>query len=193
MSSLSQTPLVARRFSRWFFWVSALVLVAGIVTALVVFVGNTGRDYDAVAVKTPAGPPPKREVPQKTVPLDPAARQVAGRFILTAVARENLAAAWKIAGPEIKQGLSLKEWLTGDIPVSFYPADAIDQAPMMIQESYKDSAFLEVALLPKEGSKIKPQSFIIGVTAVGKGKQRHWIVTYFAPGSAPGAYATPDG
>jgi hypothetical protein len=53
----------------------------------------------------------------KQVPLEHAARETAGTFILTAVARKNLDQAWKLATPNIKGGLSFKEWMAGNIPV----------------------------------------------------------------------------
>jgi hypothetical protein len=175
-------------------WISGLVLVAGIVTFTIVFFGNT-----ADSEPTPAPPPnsqqqaaPVEEAAQKTVPLDPQARRVAGQFILTAVARENLRLAWKLSGPDIRQNLTLKEWMTGNIPVQYYPADAIDKAPMKIDESFKDSALLEVAILPKEGAKIRGQVFFIGLKKIGKGKNARWVVNYFAPRAAPAIPVAPE-
>ena len=189
-----QSRLVTKRVARWVPWVSAFVLVAGIVSALVVFVGNTGTDYDrtpvpgAAKAKTPVIPKPER-----TAPLDPAAREVAGRFILTAVTRENLAAAWKLAGPEVRGVLTRKEWMTGNIPVDYYPGDAIDKAPMRVTESHRNSAFLQVQLLPKPGLQVKPQLYVIGLENVGKRGQKRWVVSYFAAYSAPGTFVEPGG
>jgi hypothetical protein len=181
-------------FMRRLPWISGLVLVAGIVTFAIVFFGNT-------ADPEPTPPPrpnsqqqaaPAEEAAQKTVPLDPMARRVAGQFILTAVARENLRLAWKLSGPDIRQNLTLKEWLTGNIPVQYYPADAIDKAPMKIDESFKDSALLEVAILPKAGAKIRGQVFFIGLKKIGKGKNARWVVNYFAPRAAPAIPVAPE-
>jgi hypothetical protein len=179
--------------SRWLPWASAVVLTAGIVAVIVVAVG--GRDSSSAkplpapeAAETVVAPPPAAP----KVPLDPQAQQVAGRFILTAVARENLRAAWKLAGADIRQGLTLKQWLTGSIPVPYYPADAIDRAPLRVAESKKNEALLEVAILPKKGADVKGQLFFIGLKAIGTGKQRHWVVTYFAPSTTPPFPVTPD-
>lgn len=61
---------------------------------------------------------------QQPVKLDPAARQVADKFILTAVARKNLGEAYELTHPDLRQGLTKQQWLTGNIPVQYYPADA---------------------------------------------------------------------
>lgn len=179
--------------SRWLPWLAAMVLTAGIVAVIVVAAG--GKDSTSEkplpapeAAETVLDEPP----PPPLTKLDPKAQQVAGRFILTAVARENLRAGWELAGAEIRQGMTLKQWLTGNIPVPYYPADAIDKAPLRIAELKKNAALLEVAILPKKGAGIKGQLYHIGLKAVGNGKKRHWIVTYFQPSTTPPFPVTPD-
>ncbi len=43
------------------------------------------------------------------------------RFIPAALARESMATAWQLAGPELKGGSSLKEWESGTSPFPYYP------------------------------------------------------------------------
>ena len=117
----------------------------------------------------------------KQVPLDTEARRVAGRFILTAVARENLGESYDLVHPELRQGMTRREWLTGNIPVVYYPAKAIETATFKVDESYPDEAILEVALLPKDSAKVKPQIFFIGLKKTGA----HWRVSYWVPRAAP--------
>jgi hypothetical protein len=119
----------------------------------------------------------------KKATLEPAARLVAGRFILTAVQRKDLAEAWKIAGPGIRQGMTYKEWLKGMIPVVPF-LDPIKVAPMKVDLSEKNHAILEVILVPKS-SKVKSQIFTLDVNKVGKGKEAHWVVNSWAPRSMP--------
>ena len=172
--------LQSRRFQQVFPWAAGLVLVAGIVAFLVVFLGNTAEPVDSKVTDRETG---AAVVPTKTpsVAIDPEVREVAGEFILTAVARKNLARSYEITHPDLRQGLSLKEWETGNIPVQFYPADAIDKANFKIDESHQADAVLQVALIPKAGETIKPQIFFIGLKKVGG----DWLVDYWAPrGSA---------
>jgi hypothetical protein len=168
-----------KSLSKAFPWVAGLVFVAGVVAFSTVYLFDTGTSVDAKITVRETGP---AVVPAKqaSVALDPEARKVAGRFILTAVAREHLAESYGLTHPELRQGLSLKEWLTGNIPVQYYPADAIDTATFKIDESHPNEALLEVALVPKEGAEVKPQIFYIGLKKV-KGK---WLVNYWAPRSA---------
>jgi hypothetical protein len=66
-----------------------------------------------------------------------------------------------------------------------YPADVSRPAPVKIEYSYKDRLLLLILLNPKAGDKTKPQLFHLGLHAFGKGKNRHWLVDYWAPyGSA---------
>ena len=160
---------------------SVLILVAGVVAFAVAWIGDTGTSQETPLSNEPA----QTFTPRKQVPLDVEARKVAGRFILTAVARENLAASYALAHPELRQGMTKREWVTGDIPVVYYPAKAIETATFKVDESYPDEAILEVALLPKEASKVKPQVFFIGLKKVGKGAAGRWQVNYWVPRAAP--------
>jgi hypothetical protein len=120
-----------------------------------------------------------------TVPLAPEARQVVVKFIKTAVMRRNLAEAWKIAGPQLRQNLTLKEWLSGNIPVVPYPDAAVNRSPVKITWSHPTEAGLEVVLQPKPGSKEKPQLFFVGVLKQGNGSTARWVVDYWAPYAPP--------
>lgn len=180
------TSFYRRRTQRVLTWGSGLVLVAGVVAVLVVYVGGSGNDTAAAPLSTE---PAVVNEQQQNVKLDPAARQVAGRFILTAVARENLAEGWELTHPDLRQGLTKEQWLTGNIPVQYYPAEAIDSAAFKIDESYPSEALLEVALIPKEGETIKPQIFFVGLKKAGG----RWQVYYWAPRAAPSIPVTGDG
>jgi hypothetical protein len=114
-------------------------------------------------------------------PLPSEARRVAVRFIQTAVARENLEEAWTLVGPNLRGGLSRKEWLTGTNPVVPYPIDKLDVAPYKVDESYERSALLEVALLPRKGSGVRAQVFFLGLRKLGSGGQARWVVDNWVP------------
>ena len=103
-------------------------------------------------------------------------------FVKTAVARQDLAAAWKISGPNVRGGLTYKEWLTGAIPVIPYPIKLLAVARFKIDYSYRDQALIEVALLPKDGASIKPQTFFLGLKRVaGSGGKPRWVVDSWVP------------
>ena len=161
--------------------------MAGVVAVLVGYLGNTADSLQAPLSDEPAD----IYTPRKQVPVDPAARRVAGQFILTAVARKDLARSYDLAHPELRQGLTRRQWATGNIPVVYYPADEIDVATFKVDESYQDEVYMEVALIPKDGVKVKPQIFFIGLKRVG-GPRGPWKVTYWIPRAAP-AIPAPSG
>ena len=117
----------------------------------------------------------------KTVPVPKEARRVAGKFILTAVARKNLGESWTLAHPELKAGMTRREWLTGNIPVVPFRVESLDLAPFKVDWSYPNNVGLRVAMLPKKGSGAEPQIFFIELKAVGSGTSRRWLVSYWAP------------
>lgn len=164
--------------------VSALVLIAGVVAFTVAYFGDTGTSQETPLSDAPA----QVFTPRKQIPLEKEARRVAGRFILTAVARENLAESYELAHPELRQGLTKRQWLTGNIPVVYYPAKAIETATFKVDESYANEAILEVALLPKESAKVKPQIFFIGLKKAGN----RWRVNYWVPRAAPAVPSARD-
>jgi len=125
-----------------------------------------------------------KEKPQIKVPLSAEAKKVAMRFVQTAVARENLSEAWELAGPNVRGGLTREEWLTGAIPVVPYPIDLLEIAPYKVDESFTDSALLEIALLPKKNAGIRSQIFFMQLTRVGKGENAHWVVDNWVPRAA---------
>ncbi len=186
MSALTSSPRFVRRLS----WAAALVLVAGIVAFSVAYLGNSEEPAREV-VPTPAQPTPVGNTPPAgngaTVPVAREARVAAGEFILSAVTREDLAKAWRITDPqsEVRRcGLrpcTYKEWLSGNIAVVPYPAGSIDKASFAVDESFRNRVVLQVALLPKDGSKVRGQIFYIGLRAVGEGTSRRWLVTEWFP------------
>jgi hypothetical protein len=172
---------VSARTRRSLGFLSGLILVAGVVAFTVAWVGDTGTSLESPLSKEPA----QVYTPRKQVPLEAEARKVAGRFILTAVARENLGESYALAHPELRQGMSKREWLTGNIPVVYYPAKQIETATFKVDESYPGEAILEVALLPKDSAHVKPQVFFIGLKKVGTGTAARWQVNYWVPRAAP--------
>lgn len=184
MSSFAAT-FQSPRFQRRLLVVAALVLAAGVVAIVAVKLGNRGEvkpvARQGVGVKDVSKVPASKK-------LEPAAKLVAQKFVLTAVARKNLREAYGLVGPQIKQGQSLKEWLTGNIAVVPYPVDELKLAPMKIDYSYANEAALEVALLPKDGSGVKPLIFYMDLVK----QHGKWLVNSWVPRSAPEVPLSPN-
>ena len=178
------------RFVKRVSWVAALIFVAGVVAFTIAYFGNTADDNStAVRVNEPA--PNAGGSTRETVALDRKARVVAGQFILWAVQRDvpaaqlrkNLAKAWPLIAPDSElrdcggHTCTQKEWLSGAIPIQPYPAAALDKASFSIDESYKDEAVLQVALLPKSGSDVAGQIFWIDMVK----RNGKWLVNEWSP------------
>ena len=163
---------------------AALVLIVGIVAFATVKLGGDGESAaQPTAEELPIedfNPATTEAVPE---PVPAEARQAAGEFILAAAGRENLAKAWTLSHPELKKqcGCTYKQWLTGNIPVQYYPTGNLEGATFGVDESTARRVVLEVLLSPKEGEEVEPQPFFIGLRAVGKGAKLKWLVDYWAP------------
>ena len=153
------------------------MLVAGIVTFLLVFFRNTAKP-EASTPLTPAKP--AQVAAQKNVPVEKQAKVVAGRFILTAVQRKRLAEAWKLVGPPIEQGMTKKQWLTGNIAVVPW-FGKLAPVPLKVDYSYQREAQFTVILAPKPGTQGQTDTFIMGLKKYGK----HWKVVAWVPYEPP--------
>lgn len=128
----------------------------------------------------PAAPSFERKE-RKVAEVDPKAREVAGRFILTAVARKRVGDSWSIVHPSFRAGFTKREWARGEIPVPPFPVSSVDEARFRVDYLSKDMVQLDVALIPKPGSRVKAEVFKIGLVAVGDGERRRWLVDYWMP------------
>jgi hypothetical protein len=160
-------------------WVAGAVLLVGVLVFVGVRWSNTGH---TTVTPLHGAADDVSKIPT-TVKLAPGAQRAARDFIKTAVARKDLRRGYALAGPQIRQGQTLKEWMTGNIAVVPYPVDDIDFAPMKIDYSYKNEALIEVALLPKNGAKVRPIIFSMSLV---RDEQGNWLVNSWVPkASAP--------
>jgi hypothetical protein len=109
--------------------------------------------------------------------------QVLKAFIATAVVRQNVAKAWDLAGPSLKQGLTRKQWDNGELPVIPYPA--LDRGWgkwSFVQYSYelgkKHTVGVEVFLFPKPNSGWSAMTADVEVVRSPNGR---WLVDYWMP------------
>jgi hypothetical protein len=172
------------RRTRRLAWGSCIGLfIAGVIAVVVVFTGDTAGPAAPVAAPSASVGKPAKQSPAapRSVKLDPAANRVLGRFVLTAVARKNLREAYGLVGPGIKQGMPLKQWLTGAIPVVPFPVTTLQSARFKIDFSRPNHALVEVAMVPTLKSKVKAQIFFADIVKL-HGK---WVVDSWVPrGSA---------
>jgi hypothetical protein len=101
------------------------------------------------------------------------------RFVRTAVARRDVDSSWSLTSGELRQGLSRKDWDTGDIPVVPFPA--IGLAAWRVAWTFKNDIGLDLVLVPKPGSSLRPKTFLIELRRVGPAKHGRWLVSGWQP------------
>ena len=160
--------------------IAGAVLVGGVVGILVAF------DVGGIRGEAKPGPATRNEPAavqkkESKVPLEPEARRVAGRFILSAVVRHNLADSYPLVAPSLRQGLTLAQWKTGNIPVVPYPTTEIKPVHMSVTRSTRSEASIRVFLDPKVATPdIKAQIFILQMEKI----DGRWLVTSWVPYNA---------
>jgi hypothetical protein len=159
LQGIASSPKV----NRYLPWVAGVILLAGVVAFLIAYYGNTVKaNPNDKVTNTPASVEPNLG---KAIKVPPAARSVAARFIDAAVRGKDPALAWKLSGPEIRQGVTLKQWLRDwhnpnvGVPIQPYPADK--RAQMLVDYSRQKEIQLKFALLPIKGSGQKAQMFLM--------------------------------
>jgi hypothetical protein len=178
LSGLFNSPRKQRRF----FIFSALVLVAGIVAILVTVLRGTSNAFPDKFSSQPA----QISHPDKKAPVSPGQISLMRKFIKTAVARDDLKSAYWIVGPDLRGGLTQKQWQTGTIPVLFYHADNADTVQFKTDYSYQKQALFEVNLHAKPGTETRPSLlFFIGLKRQGDKATGRWLVNYFEPNWRP--------
>lgn len=173
-----RTPIKRPRWHKLLPWVIGVCALALVIGYVALRDSNSGT---AAATSTDSRPADDRSKVPPTVKIPQSAITVGRLFIQTAVARKNLDKAYGIVTDQIRQGQSLKSWRTGNIAVIPYPVASIKYAPIKVDFSYPKELQIEVALLPKSGSKARSQLFIMDLVKQGQ----KWLVNAWTPGTKP--------
>lgn len=177
MAGLLSSPRKRRRA----LWTVTLAAVAATVGFVVWKYPNTASDaYDATPVNR--NEPIVAEPDPVRVPLEgerrAAALGAAQRFLVTAVARRDVAASWPVTHPTLRSGYTRREWASGDIPVVPYP---VATARWRLDYSFADRVGMQVYVVPKEGADVREMVFDIELTAQRRGDDERWLVSEWSP------------
>lgn len=145
------------RFRRRFYAIGGTLTVVTSVVVAAALIGNTATPQPDTL--RPGKPWVYHEpVKAKLLGLDRrSALDTSLLFINTAVARKHLDVAYRLAAPELRQGMSKGEWMHGDIPVVPFPVLAVAQYSLAY--SYRNDVAFQFSLLARPGT---------GSTVVGK-------------------------
>ncbi len=192
MSSTAWSPRPSKATRHVPLWRKALPWAAGVAgfVAFFVLLAVVFGGKDPAPQHFSNQPAVDMTKPEKTIKVPAEAREVAKKFIVTAVARKDLTQAYRLVGPQIKQGMSLKEWQTGNIAVIPFPMDDLYLAPFKVDYAHPNDILMEVALLAKPKTGVKSQIFFINLKRFGKGENARWLVDNWVP---RGSAEVPDG
>lgn len=168
MRVIPSSPRARRRLLR----VGIALTVAGTIAGI------------ALAVRSPKQPnsaPPKNAAPAQLVTratrVTPKERRAINatldKFLGASLDRSSPTTAWRLAGPELKSGSTLREWRAGTSPVPYLPTrektftgwEAVDAGPHFV-------TFDHLVVHPKGGSHTTASIFSGEVVKSGS----HWLV-----------------
>lgn len=178
----SRKPLWRRR-SFWKVTLPVLAAVAALGAGLVVYnayFGSNGLPLNNKGVLPPPTPTPK------TVKLPASVHSLILRFVKTAVARKDLGEAYRLIGPGLREGISLKQWEAGNTTVVPFPVDSkTTLAYEKPDYSYSNRARVQVHVVtPDKQKQIRQQEtntfFVYLIKQNG-----HWLVNNWIPRWTP--------
>jgi len=98
------------------------------------------------------------------------------RFIATAVQRENVGASFELVTPELRNGLTKKEWASGNIPIVLFPDVNWRAFSLRFNDAAAGVSYYFVHLRSKKQAHGEAE-FWIGL----KHDHDRLLVSYFAP------------
>jgi hypothetical protein len=192
-----QNALSSPRRNRLLLWLSTAVLMAGVF----VLVTKITRGSDTTSFAPDKGFKPT--LPVKSSPLvnshgvriktfeqlNPRIRSTIRIFLATAVARRHLDESWAVIAPSMKAGYTFKEWANAiELPIVPYPGVDVQRADYYLEYASTKEILVEVGLsqarsMVKEWT--RPVAFQLGLSPVGKGGDKRWLVSYWMPRWTP--------
>jgi hypothetical protein len=190
--------LSSPRFNRMLLWASVIVLAVGVFVVLSTLVRGTDRTSIApergfqptlpekqVQLKNAEGVPIK-----KYEQLDAATKETIRTFLGTAVAREHLDKSWSTLAPSLRKGYTFKKWANASaLPVVPYPNLDINSVQYYLDYASTKEILLEVGLSVRPEitgeARTRPTAFQLGLSPVGKGENKRWLVSYWMPRWTP--------
>ena len=97
-------------------------------------------------------------------------------FVNHAVKRRNVAASYNVTAPELRAGMTRKEWAKGDIPAYPYPARGTSHGWTILYVT-RDEVAVNLILRPKPGVRMRGILFNVYLRPL-HGK---WLVDSFMP------------
>jgi hypothetical protein len=105
-------------------------------------------------------------------------RSTIALFVSASVARHHPERSWSIVHPILREGLTKRQWRTGEIPVVPYPAVGVDL--LRLQSVVDETALAEVVLEPARNSHLVRKTFQIELRRLPR-PPHQWLVSSWVP------------
>jgi hypothetical protein len=121
--------------------------------------------------------------------LSPRIRSTIRTFLATAVARKHLDESWAVIAPAMKSGYTFEEWTNAtELPIVPYLGVDVQRADYYLEYASTKEILLEVGLSQKPSTVrewTRPVAFQLGLSPVGRGAGKRWLVSYWMPRWTP--------
>jgi hypothetical protein len=176
-----RTGQLSYRRKRLLIVLLALFVVAGGIVAAIVEL-PTGTKLDRTSVSHPPRGQLRSEQPPRPRQLAATERRQllssVFLFVTTAVARHHLERSWAIVDPSLREGLTRRQWITGNIPVVPFPAVAI--GALRVASVVGEKAMVEMVLEPTRRSHLPRKTFVMELREQST-QPRQWFVSSWTP------------
>lgn len=171
--------LSSPRFRRRLLRAGGLLAVAAAAAAVSIVFWDAGKDWELPLSNRPAVVYEQPEQVRLPAAERREAIRTAARFVGTAVRRERTHESFDLVSDGLRQGLSRRQWASGNIPVQPYP---VDGARWKLDYQYADEIGLQVYVVPDRGEALRPMVFLLTMRRNPGGR---WLVDSWVP--RPGA------
>jgi hypothetical protein len=168
MRVLPSSPRARRRLFR----LSAAVGVVAAIAGVAVFARSPKQPSPA-----PAKNAPPAQLVKQSKYVSPADRRAINRtldeFIPAALDRSSPQTAWRLAGPDLKGGTTLREWRHGTSPIPYYPARGKTFHNWTTIDAGRSHVDFNLLVHPRKGSKTT-STYVFAGSMVKRGGR--WLV-----------------
>jgi hypothetical protein len=201
-----QSSLSSQRTSRIIFWVGVALVIAAAAVFIIKKSDNGSSSASSPAAKAPASIPsadqfqkemgkrtPDVQTSKKWATVPASAKLAVRRFIVDGAGERNLARAWQYMHPDIRGGLTFKQFVHG----SQLPFVPFEQMNLKIPMSFTLTTWsghdftAEVGIASTEKVGRGAQVFSVGATKAGTGAHARWLVNYWGSQYTPPVRADP--
>jgi hypothetical protein len=173
------SPRLRRRLG----WLGlAVAVVGGATLAIVLLPGTDAPDRSPTRSGAPTivdQGPSKSELIPITLKLKRTVLKTAVLFVESAVGRQAPERAWPIVDAKLRNGMTLTEWKTGNIPVVPYPVASVGR--FKIDQATREDILAEIVLFPTPGSRLLAKTFLIELHKRHLPKGDVWAVSNWVP------------